>query len=87
MGGRFFDSRRARVRPHYAYLYPEVVPGVWLSALKVTGLLRRRGLPAVCRREQCNRGRVLCDIHFEFRGSVPVSESLAAAWRERRRFC
>ena len=64
---RFFDTRRARVRPEFASLYPEIVPGVWMSALQATRLVRRRGARKECQRG-CARGRVLCEVHFEFRG-------------------
>jgi hypothetical protein len=63
-----FTIRRARVRPEFARLYPEIVPGVWMSAKLATRLVRRRGRSELCRQHGCDQGRVLCDAHFEFRG-------------------
>ena len=65
---QFFDTRRARVRPEFAALYPEIVAGVWMSAHEATRLVRRMGVRAVCAEEGCSHGRILCDLHFEFRG-------------------
>ena len=60
--------RRARVRPEFAQLYPEITPEVWMSARKATRLVLKRGQREPCKREGCDRGRVLCEAHFEFRG-------------------
>ncbi len=38
----FFLVRRARVRPQFAKLYPEIVPGVWISARRATRVVQRR---------------------------------------------
>lgn len=78
----FFDVRRARVRPEFAELYPEIAPGVWMSARHATRLVRQRGP-----REQCNqgcaRGRVLCEVHFEFRGGSRGRQYLTGTWTPR----
>jgi hypothetical protein len=57
----FFEVRRARVRPEFAKLYPEIVPGVWISAKQAARLVRLHAR----RRES---SPVLLDLHFEFRG-------------------
>jgi hypothetical protein len=62
----FFDVRRARVRPGSAGMYPEVVPGVWMSGSKAAQLVRSANRRK--RREVVLGGRVLSDEHFEFRG-------------------
>lgn len=62
-----FSVRRARVPPEFAWLYPEIEPGVWVNARKVAAWVRKADVEK--RREHgCDRGRVLCDVHFEFRG-------------------
>jgi hypothetical protein len=63
-----FAVRRARVRLEFARLYPEIVPGVWMSAKIAARLVRRGGPRDECTQQGCARGRVLCDAHFEFRG-------------------
>jgi hypothetical protein len=60
------QSREARLRPEFAYLYPGLRSGEWDSAAMVAdrvlaGCLIRNNETAV-------RGRVLLDAHFEFRG-------------------
>jgi hypothetical protein len=77
---QFFDTRRARVRPEFAALYPEIVPGVWLSAHGASRLVRRRGLRGPCLKQGCARGRVLCDLHFEFRGGRPNRQAQTGEW-------
>lgn len=63
----FFDVRRARVRPEFASLYPEVVRGVWMSAAKVARLIRQAD-PRQQRVQDCGCRRAMCEAHFEFRG-------------------
>jgi hypothetical protein len=74
----FFDIRRVRVRPEFAHLYPEVASGIWLSARRVTRLVRRRGphilLPGT---------RVLSELHFEFRGGARGRQYLTGVWLQR----
>jgi hypothetical protein len=62
-----FAARRARVRLEFAWLYPEIEPGVWMNAKKVTAWARQSDVEKK-RGHGCARGRVLCDVHFEFRG-------------------
>ena len=63
----FFTVRRARVRPEFASLYPELVQGVWMSAARAARLVRQAD-PAQQRVQACGCRRILCDLHFEFRG-------------------
>jgi hypothetical protein len=63
-----FQVRRARVRPAFAGLYPEIVPGVWMSAKRATRLVLQRLYREPFQWQPGTRGRVLCDEHFEFRG-------------------
>ena len=79
----FFDVRRARVRPEYARLYPEIVPGVWMSARRATRLVRRQGPREECSRQGCCGGRVLCEVHFEFRGGRSGRQYLTGEWTQR----
>jgi hypothetical protein len=78
----FFDTRRARVRPQFASLYPEIVPGVWVSARHATQLVRRRGPREQCSPD-CARGRVLCEVHFEFKGGRRGRQYLTGEWLPR----
>jgi hypothetical protein len=40
----FFPVRRARLLPAFTPLYPEIVPNVWMSALKATQLVQQANL-------------------------------------------
>lgn len=77
----FFAVRRARVRPEFASLYPEMVPGVWISAAKAARLGRRAD-PHERRVHGCPCARLLCEIHFEFRGGASHQERIAG-WKSR----
>jgi hypothetical protein len=61
-------TREARLRPEYGVLYPQLEPGVWTPAAKMTELVlagaTRPGVSDSTRRP-------LSDHHFEFRGSSP----------------
>ena len=63
----FFIVRRVRVRPEFASLYPELVPGVWMSASKAARMIRQAD-PTQRRVHDCACRRLMCEIHFEFRG-------------------
>ena len=63
----FFIVRRARVRPEFASLYPELVPGVWMSATRAARLIRQTD-PKRQRVHECGCRRLMCELHFEFRG-------------------
>jgi hypothetical protein len=61
----FFAVRRARLLQAFAPLYPEIVPGVWMSAHKATQLVQQANL----RHERpLYDQRVLTEAHFEFQG-------------------
>jgi hypothetical protein len=77
----FFTVRRARVRPEYASLYPELVPGVWMSAARAARLIRQAD-PAQQRVHQCACRRLMCEKYFEFRGGRR-QHLPADAWRPR----
>ena len=75
----FFDIRRVRVRPEYAHLYPEVATDVWLSARRVTRLVRARRGPRIL----LPGSRVLTELHFEFRGGTRGRQYLTGIWLQR----
>lgn len=77
----FFIVRRVRVRPEFASLYPEMVPGVWMSATKAARLIRQAD-PMQQRVHDCACMRLMCEIHFEFRGGRRLRVP-AGAWRSR----
>ena len=67
--------REARLRPEYAALYPELVPGQWEPAARIAEVVLARYLL-----QQLTDGqpdRALNETHFEFRGggaAVPATE-------------
>lgn len=77
----YFAVRRARVRPEFASLYPEMVPGVWVSATRAARLGRQAD-PNERRVHGCACARLLCDIHFEFRGG-PSGQERTTGWQSR----
>lgn len=67
--------REARLRPEYAALYPELVPGQWEAAARIAEVVLARYLLHQLTDGQPDRA--LNETHFEFRGSageVPVTE-------------
>ena len=77
----FFIVRRVRVRREFASLYPELVPGVWISAGRAARLIRQAD-PAQRRVHDCPCRRLMCEAHFEFRGG-PRQGLPSVAWRSR----
>ena len=77
----FFTVRRARVRPEYASYYPELVPGVWISATRAARLIRQAD-PVQQRVHACGCRRFMCELHFEFRGGRGQPRP-SSAWRSR----
>lgn len=77
----FFIVRRVRVRREFASLYPELVPGVWMSAARAARMIGQAD-PRQQRVHACGCRRLMCELHFEFRGGrrqqVPGD-----AWRSR----
>lgn len=77
----FFIVRRARARPEFAPLYPELVPGVWVSAGRAARLIRQAD-PTQQRVHACGCRRLMCEAHFEFRGGRR-QHAPNAPWRSR----
>lgn len=77
----YFAVRRVRVLPQFASLYPEMVPGVWISAARAARLARQAD-PNNRRVHGCACARVLCEVHFEFRGGDSRQER-PTAWKSR----
>ena len=67
--------REARLRPEFAELYPELIPGQWEPAARIAEVVLARYLL-----QQLTDGqpdRALNETHFEFRGGaeVPATET------------
>ena len=77
----FFIVRRVRVRPEFASLYPELVPGVWISAGRAARMLRQAD-PMQQRVHACGCRRLMCEVHFEFRGGRRQDRP-TGTWRPR----
>jgi hypothetical protein len=61
--------REARLRPEFAALYPELVPGQWESAARIVQVVLGRYL--IQRMTDAPvADRALNEAHFEFRGDV-----------------
>jgi hypothetical protein len=78
---KFFEVRRVRLRPEYAHLYPKVVPNTWMSARRVTRLIRK-GRTAVGPSVLAG-SRVITEEHFEFRGGARGRQYLTGIWVSR----
>ena len=61
--------REARLRPEYATLYPDLVPGVWVPACTLRDFVLERGLYQRRTGSPIHR-RLLLESHFEFRGGT-----------------
>lgn len=53
----FFIVRRVRVRPEFASTYPQLVPGVWMSATRAAQIIRQAD-PAQQRVDDCACRRI-----------------------------
>jgi len=71
--------REARLRPEYAKLYPELVPGQWEPAARIAEVVLARYL--LQQMADAPTERALNETHFEFRGGA----SLAPPAQPRRR--
>ena len=69
--------REARLRPEYADIYPELVPGQWEPASRIAEVVLARYLLQKMTDSQV-ADRALNESHFEFRGGADPP-------RERRR--
>jgi hypothetical protein len=58
--------RKARLRPEYAHLYPEILPDVWLGAAGVALHVGRQQERAAIRSGTLGPGRLLSSAHFQF---------------------
>jgi hypothetical protein len=61
--------REARLRPEYADLYPELVPGQWEPASRIVEVVLARYLLQKMTDGQV-ADRALNESHFEFRGGA-----------------
>jgi hypothetical protein len=71
-----YSLREARLRPEYATLYPDLVPGVWVPACTLRDFVLERGLYQRRIGPPTHR-RLLRESHFEFRGGATSRQS---AW-------
>lgn len=71
--------REARLRPEFANIYPELVPGQWESAARIARVILARYLVQQMT-ETPTSDRALNEAHFEFRGGA---EPDRASLRER----
>ena len=76
-----FTVRRARLRPGFARLYPELAPDVWMSASRAARLVRSANRRH--RRELVPGARVLSELHFEFKGGRRSRQELTGCWTPR----
>jgi hypothetical protein len=58
--------RKARLRPEFADLYPEVLPDVWLGAAGVALHVARQQERAASKAGTLELGRILSSAHFQF---------------------
>ena len=76
--------REVLLLPTYAWFYPELPPGVWISARNVVDTIRR-GMAGRQRPWPSPGPRLLADEHFLFRdGQTAVGRWIAARRGERR---
>jgi hypothetical protein len=69
--------REARLRPEFAHLYPNLIPGQWEPAARVAeAVLARLLLLEIT--DAPLQDRVLNEEHFEFRGETPDGAPRAA---------
>jgi hypothetical protein len=77
-------TRQAFLRPTYAWLYPELPPGVWIVARDVAHVIHH-GVESQQRPWPSPGPRVLADEHFLVRdGETAVGRALRS-WRAARR--
>ena len=71
--------REARLRPEFANIYPELIPGQWEPAARIARVILARYLVQQMT-DAPSPDRALDEAHFEFRGAA---EPLRANSRER----
>ena len=62
--------REGRLRPEFAFLYPDLTPGIWVPACVLTEFVLERGLYQR-RTGSPAKQRLLREEHFDFRGGPP----------------
>jgi hypothetical protein len=77
-------TRQAFLRPTYAWLYPELPPGVWIVARDVAHVIHQ-GVQTEQRPWPSPGPRVLADEHFLFRDGETAVERALRSWRAARR--
>jgi hypothetical protein len=60
--------REARLRPEFAHLYPELIPGQWEPASRIAEVVLARFLLQQMASDPMERA--LQESHFEFRGGA-----------------
>jgi hypothetical protein len=60
--------REARLRPEFAHLYPELIPGQWEPASRIVEVVLARFLLQQMAADPVERA--LQESHFEFRGGA-----------------
>jgi hypothetical protein len=71
--------REARLRPEFAHIYPELIPGQWEPAARIARVILARYLVQQMT-DAPSPDRALDEGHFEFRGAA---EPPRANFRER----
>jgi hypothetical protein len=61
--------REARLRPEFAHIYPELVPGQWEPAARIARVILARYLVQQMT-DSPTADRALNEAHFEFRGGA-----------------
>jgi hypothetical protein len=61
--------REARLRPEFAHIYPELVPGQWEPAARIARVILARYLVQQMT-DSPTGDRALNEAHFEFRGGA-----------------
>jgi hypothetical protein len=64
--------REARLRPEFAHIYPELVPGQWEPAARIARVILARYLVQQMA-DAASPDRALDETHFEFRGGAEPS--------------
>ena len=75
-------ARQALLLPPYAWIYPELRPGVWFTARDVAQKIRQ-GVQSQQRPWPSPGPRVLADEHFLFRDGQTAVERAIRSWAAR----
>jgi hypothetical protein len=77
--------REARLRPEFAHIYPELVPGQWEPAARIARVVLARYLMQQLT-DAPTPDRALDEAHFEFRGGAEPNRSSLRERSEDREF-